>query len=149
VPNEKNEGDHQAEIDRSIDIIEKEIAKVGKHFSAGVKDAASELMHAWGIDTRLDLLAEYVRGTDWVKIKRKEQPTLIGKGAGTVSFTYTNWKGKTSERKAKMEYVYWGSNEWHTEKQWLVCGYDLDKKDLRTYALKDIKNLQHCEEEKT
>lgn len=60
-----------------------------------------------------------------------------------VEFTYTNWKGKTAIRRAIFTSLYWGSNEYHTEPQFLVHGYDLDKKAPRTYALRDISNLKN------
>jgi len=80
--------------------------------------------------------------------EEKESPlALIGPGTPSpeVQFTYTNWKGETKQRKAVLTTLFWGSNEWHTEPQLLVYGYDLDKKAPRTYAVKDISNLSRVE----
>lgn len=59
-----------------------------------------------------------------------------------ISFTYTNWKGETKERRAVFTLLQWGCNEWHKEPQLLIYGYDLDKKAPRTYAAKDISNVK-------
>jgi len=59
-----------------------------------------------------------------------------------VIFIYTNWKGVERERRATMLNLFWGSNEWHKEPQWLIEGWDAEKKARRTYALKDITNVR-------
>jgi len=59
-----------------------------------------------------------------------------------VRFTYTNWKGETRQRQAIFCRFYLGSNEWHPDQQWLVVGYDVEKKAERTFALKDITGLE-------
>jgi hypothetical protein len=58
-----------------------------------------------------------------------------------VGFTYKNWKGEVSERRAVFTGLVWGKNEWHPTPQLLLEGYDLDKKSPRTFAAKDISNL--------
>ena len=55
-----------------------------------------------------------------------------------VVFTYTNWKGNTSNRRAIMRKLFFGATAYHEEPQWLIEGYDMDKEAVRTYALKDI-----------
>lgn len=52
-----------------------------------------------------------------------------------VRFTYTNWRGKKSERQAILERIFWGTTTYYKVPQWLVMGYDLDKRADRTYAL--------------
>lgn len=59
-----------------------------------------------------------------------------------IDFTYTNWKGETSPRKAIVEEFIYGSNEWHKEPQFLIKGFDLDKESMRTFAAKDILDLK-------
>jgi hypothetical protein len=51
---------------------------------------------------------------------------------------YTNWKGVKAKRNILPFFIYYGSNQWHKEKQWLVKVWDLDKKAFRTYTLKDM-----------
>ena len=60
--------------------------------------------------------------------------------ADEVVFTYTNWRGETAERRVAPLALEFGSNEWHTEEQWLLHGQDLDKAAERTFAMKNISN---------
>lgn len=55
-----------------------------------------------------------------------------------VIIDYTNWKGERSTRTILPIRIYWGSNEWHKENQWLLEAHDIDKKAVRNFALKDI-----------
>lgn len=57
-------------------------------------------------------------------------------------FKYKNWKGITSERKIDIYSIniYWGTVEWHKDKQWLLKAYDIDKQDYRHFAIKDFVN---------
>ena len=54
-----------------------------------------------------------------------------------ITFTYTNWRGETSIRKAIPMGMEWGSTEWHPEPGWLLNAYDLEKQAERQFALKD------------
>ena len=56
-----------------------------------------------------------------------------------VNIVYTNWKGETAIRRITPKQIYFGSNEWHPTQQWLLEAYDLDKQDIRNFALKDIR----------
>lgn len=56
----------------------------------------------------------------------------------TVTITYTNYRGETSERNIIPEKIWYGSTEWHPEPQWLLTALDLDKKASRDFAMKDI-----------
>lgn len=73
-----------------------------------------------------------------------DQPVIFTNSDQTqnVEFTYTNWKGKTRQRKAYFIKFFMGSTEYHPEPQWLVTGMDLEKQAERTFALKDISNLK-------
>lgn len=55
-----------------------------------------------------------------------------------VTIVYTNWKGVTSTRHIMPKRLYFGSTEWHTEAQWLLEAFDVDKQVVRTFAMKDI-----------
>ena len=59
-----------------------------------------------------------------------------------VKFTYTNWKGETRQRQASLWNIFFGSNDWHKEPQWLTRGWDLEKNAERTFSLKDITNIE-------
>ena len=57
-------------------------------------------------------------------------------------FTYTNWKGVTRTRRAQFWFLWWGSTEHHSEPQWLIDAWDVEKDDDRTFALADISDLK-------
>lgn len=61
---------------------------------------------------------------------KKSKPSLV--------FKYKNWEGKTSIRHIIPEKIYFGSTKWHLKEQWLLEAYDLDKKEKRIFALKEI-----------
>ena len=65
---------------------------------------------------------------------------LNGKSLGGIALkvVYKNYEGKVGNRKIIPLEVYFGSNEYHKEEQWLMKVWDLDKKALRDYAVKDI-----------
>jgi len=56
-----------------------------------------------------------------------------------IKIVYTNQKGETSIRRLVPETFFFGSSEWHPEKQWLMEAIDADKKEKRTFALKEIR----------
>lgn len=55
-----------------------------------------------------------------------------------VEIDYTNWKNERSVRRIVPINVYFGSNQYHPEQQWLLEATDLDKNAPRTFAMKDI-----------
>ncbi len=57
-----------------------------------------------------------------------------------VEIVYTNWKGVTATRHIIPKDIFFGSTEWHTEVQWLLNAFDVDKQADRAFALKDIKS---------
>lgn len=57
-----------------------------------------------------------------------------------VNILYTNWRGETAVRRIIPQEVVFTSNKWHTEEQWLLVAFDVDKQAGRTFACKDIKN---------
>lgn len=58
-----------------------------------------------------------------------------------MKFQYRNWQGVVADRTAKFEALIYTSNEWHRTPQWLVKAYDLDKGEVRLFALKDMMPL--------
>lgn len=63
----------------------------------------------------------------------------------TISFDYVNWKGRAGKRRATIKRLVYGSNEWHPEPQFLLEAYDEDKCDDRTFAVRDIANVEIAE----
>ncbi|MDA1675496.1 MULTISPECIES: hypothetical protein [Bacillus cereus group] len=62
-----------------------------------------------------------------------------------IEFDYINWKGEKGKRKALVRSVVWGSNEWHKEQQFLLRAIDMEKNDVRYFALKDMDNVKISE----
>lgn len=55
-----------------------------------------------------------------------------------VKILYKNWKGKVSYRNIIPEKIEFKSTEWHKEEQWILEAFDIDKNDMRGFAIKDI-----------
>ena len=57
-----------------------------------------------------------------------------------LKFIYQNWKGEISTRTidGNSINIYYGEVEWHKGEQWIMEAMDLDKQDIRHFALKDI-----------
>jgi predicted DNA-binding transcriptional regulator YafY len=62
-----------------------------------------------------------------------------------VRFTYTNWRGETSERIAEPTDIWYGSSEWHPEPQWFLSACDLEKDAMRDFAIRDMKDATYVE----
>ncbi len=59
--------------------------------------------------------------------------------AKEVVIDYTNWRGERGPRRIVPTGRMWfGSNEWHTEPQWLMEAIDVEKGAVRTFAVNDI-----------
>jgi N-acetylglutamate synthase-like GNAT family acetyltransferase len=57
----------------------------------------------------------------------------------TVTILYTNYKGVTRKRKIIPISMEFKSTQWHEEKQWILEALDIEKKEMRSFAIKDIK----------
>lgn len=57
-----------------------------------------------------------------------------------VEIIYTNWRGERGVRHIRPQRMFFGSNHWHPEEQWLLVAFDLDKQAHRTFALSGIHN---------
>ena len=56
----------------------------------------------------------------------------------SIKVKYKNWKGIISVRNIIPKNIYYGNTEFHTQEQWLLDVWDVDKGALRTYAMMDI-----------
>jgi len=63
-----------------------------------------------------------------------------------VSIDYTNYRGKRKQYEILPEKIYFGSNEYHTEPQWLMNAkvYDGDEIKERNFAMRDIHSWNEC-----
>jgi hypothetical protein len=60
-----------------------------------------------------------------------------------IEFDYLNWKSVFGHREIRVKRIYFGSTEYHPTQQWLMEGYDLEKKDIRIFAMKDMSNVTY------
>lgn len=60
--------------------------------------------------------------------------------AAQVYIDYTNYRGERSVRLIEPlpDGLFFGSNEYHPQQQWLLRAVDVEKKALRTFALRDV-----------
>jgi len=63
----------------------------------------------------------------------------------TISITYKNWRGETSERRIQPISIWFGSTKWHTNDQWFLKANDVNKAEERDFAMQDIINWQSDE----
>jgi len=57
-------------------------------------------------------------------------------------FTYTNYKGETGPREVFARQIWFGTTIWHNEPQWFLLAYDLNKKDTREFAMRDMTDVR-------
>lgn len=62
-----------------------------------------------------------------------------------ISINYTNWRGETRDRNIQPIEIWFGSNKWHTDKQWMLKAIDLDKGEERDFALIGINKITNHE----
>jgi len=53
-------------------------------------------------------------------------------------FNYVNWKGEEGQRRVSPVRVWFGATEFHVSRQWFMLAYDLDKKQMRDFTIKDM-----------
>jgi predicted DNA-binding transcriptional regulator YafY len=55
-----------------------------------------------------------------------------------VEIDYTNYRGKRAVRRVKPLDLTFRSTEWHPEMQWVMRAFDVEKQEIRFFAMKDI-----------
>lgn len=55
-----------------------------------------------------------------------------------LRIAYTNWRGETADRTIVPFGLRFDVTQWHPEEQWLVSAWDVEKKAVRDFALKDM-----------
>lgn len=63
---------------------------------------------------------------------------MVSDGARELSFRYTNWRGETARRTVIPLEIWFGRTEWHPEEQWFLKGRDVNKGEIRDFALLDM-----------
>ena len=56
----------------------------------------------------------------------------------TIVIEYTNWRGERTHRHIKPISIDFTSNKWHPEPQWIMDALDLDKNEVRSFAMSGI-----------
>lgn len=59
-----------------------------------------------------------------------------------IQFNYINWRGLGDIRKVLINEIYYGSNEYHPNPQFLMKAYDLDKNVERIFAMSDMSDVK-------
>lgn len=73
--------------------------------------------------------------------KKEQEPAVSFKmlPMGVPStIMYTNWKGEKRQRQITPINLWYGCTEFHPEPQMLLLAMDVEKKQLRDFAVKDI-----------
>jgi predicted DNA-binding transcriptional regulator YafY len=55
-----------------------------------------------------------------------------------VEIDYTNYRGRRSGRVVFPLHIWFGSDEYHADPQWLLDAFDVEKGAMRTFAMKDV-----------
>jgi predicted DNA-binding transcriptional regulator YafY len=55
-----------------------------------------------------------------------------------ITVRYKNYRGEIAVRTLVPVKLWWGSNEYHTQEQWLLTAWDIERNAYRDYALQDI-----------
>jgi hypothetical protein len=55
-----------------------------------------------------------------------------------VSFWYVNWRGEGAIRHVIPGSIIFMQTKWHPEPQWVLHAFDIQKKEHRHFAMKDI-----------
>lgn len=59
-------------------------------------------------------------------------------GARHVVIDYTNYRGERRLRAILPLGIMYDSNEWHPEAQWMLTALDVEKEEVRTFAMANI-----------
>ena len=54
---------------------------------------------------------------------------------------YTNWRGETRDRRLQPRSLWYGSNEWHPDLQWIMDCLDTEDGVVKGFALKGFETL--------
>lgn len=55
-----------------------------------------------------------------------------------VTFNYVNHRGEKSQRRVRPIRLWHGSTAWHSQPQWLLEAFDLDKMETRDFAMEFV-----------
>lgn len=55
-----------------------------------------------------------------------------------LKFRYKNWQGEVAVRRIIPIEIWYGHTEFHSQEQWLLKAFDVEKKEERDFAINDI-----------
>lgn len=58
----------------------------------------------------------------------------------SVRIAYTNHRGEHSVRTVHPLKLWFGETNWHPEPQWFVDCHDIEKNQVRSFAMRDIRS---------
>lgn len=58
-----------------------------------------------------------------------------------ITFEYKNWRGDTAVRTVIPQNIWYGESEWHSGAQWFMKAHDIEKGEVRDFALIDMSFL--------
>jgi predicted DNA-binding transcriptional regulator YafY len=64
----------------------------------------------------------------------------VSEEAGQVSILYTNYRGETAVRRIVPQRLWFGATSWHPEDGWLLDAIDVEKGEVRSFAMKDVRS---------
>lgn len=67
---------------------------------------------------------------------------MVIKAGMVIEFDYVNWRGDVGHRVARVLEFLFESNMYHTTPQWILRALDLDKDEVRTFAMSDMTNIE-------
>lgn len=56
-----------------------------------------------------------------------------------LTMEYKNWRGEVAIRTIVPVEIWFGKTDWHPEQQWFIKATDVDKSEIRDFALRDCK----------
>jgi predicted DNA-binding transcriptional regulator YafY len=60
-----------------------------------------------------------------------------------VHIDYTNHRGERNWRAVVPHHIWHGTTEYHMTPQWLMTAWDMDKRAIRVFAMKDIHEFRN------
>lgn len=129
----------RADLSKAVEKVKSWLVEVPKFIDKQIQERPEEI--------REQLLQKEGRLLRWeqlllnkceVEIRRRIQEIGLD---SFIEFDYTNWKGEQGVRVIRFEKIYFGYNDFHAGEQWFVRGYDAEKKDIRDFAFKDMRNI--------
>ena len=75
-----------------------------------------------------------------------DSKTTVQLTAGAqIEFDYLNWRGETGHRRVEVSHAWYGATKWHPEPGWLLTAIDMEKREQREFAMRDMKEVRYAD----